>query len=239
MLYSYKGQEPTSLPFRVRLDDGSTRTSLNELSPEELEVLGFVGPIVKPEFNGDTQRIEWVDGEYQVVQLTDDELNENKLKKLQEKKDNINYFQFWNSLVRTEVYKKLRILSSQSLEANTICTELISLFNDAKIGQADQSSIQTCLNILFMNFQFNEEEVEEVWSIMTQNNLDAYYTIPDEEFLSTHTYNPNTCEILGPKPFNSWILANGKWEAPIPYPTDGKSYDWNEDNLNWVEHNIV
>jgi hypothetical protein len=25
------------------------------------------------------------------------------------------------------------------------------------------------------------------------------------------------------------------WEAPTPIPTDGKSYQWNEESLNWVE----
>ena len=35
----------------------------------------------------------------------------------------------------------------------------------------------------------------------------------------------------------SWIRndEHRNWEAPIPYPTDGKRYIWNEDMLNWEE----
>lgn len=38
-----------------------------------------------------------------------------------------------------------------------------------------------------------------------------------------------------PQPFPSWILNEDSclWESPIPYPTDGKYYDWNEEELNW------
>jgi len=25
------------------------------------------------------------------------------------------------------------------------------------------------------------------------------------------------------------------WESSIPYPNDGKVYDWNEDNIEWTE----
>ncbi len=38
-------------------------------------------------------------------------------------------------------------------------------------------------------------------------------------------------------PLPSWILNEDTcvWEAPVAYPTDGKSYDWNEETLTWVE----
>lgn len=40
---------------------------------------------------------------------------------------------------------------------------------------------------------------------------------------------------IAPKPFPSWImLPNGHWEAPIPCPTDGGRYQWNEKNKEWV-----
>ena len=39
-----------------------------------------------------------------------------------------------------------------------------------------------------------------------------------------------------PQPFPSWILNNTTWiwEAPIARPTDGKIYDWSEENKNWI-----
>jgi hypothetical protein len=241
MLYSYKGQEPISLPFRVRLDDGSTRTSLNELSPEELEVLGFVGPIVKPEFDKDTQKIEWVDGEYQVIQLTEEEIAqrvaEKEAEERRQKLENVDYNRFWELLITSGVYKKLRTAASQSLVANTLCTELIALFGDAKAGNPNTGIIQQYMNILFFNFEFTPEEVEELQGFMSDTNLDVVYTLPDAEYLSSHTYDPETNTIVGPAPFESWVLVNGKWEAPVPYPTDGKIYNWNENEVNWIAIN--
>jgi hypothetical protein len=40
-----------------------------------------------------------------------------------------------------------------------------------------------------------------------------------------------------PQPFESWILNNNSylWEPPTPQPTDGKMYNWNEENLAWEE----
>jgi len=38
-----------------------------------------------------------------------------------------------------------------------------------------------------------------------------------------------------PQPFLSWILdeEKGRWNSPVPEPTDGKSYTWNEKNKDW------
>ena len=39
-----------------------------------------------------------------------------------------------------------------------------------------------------------------------------------------------------PKPHSSWTLNHSTWtwEAPTPYPTDGKSYHWDETTKAWV-----
>lgn len=38
-----------------------------------------------------------------------------------------------------------------------------------------------------------------------------------------------------PQPFPSWTLNNTTWtwEAPTPYPTDGKVYTWDEATTSW------
>jgi hypothetical protein len=40
---------------------------------------------------------------------------------------------------------------------------------------------------------------------------------------------------IAPKPFDSWLLDEStcKWQSPVPYPTDGFTYTWNEANLAW------
>ena len=38
------------------------------------------------------------------------------------------------------------------------------------------------------------------------------------------------------QPFQSWVLNHNiwAWEPPIPYPNDGKMYNWDESIKNWV-----
>jgi hypothetical protein len=40
---------------------------------------------------------------------------------------------------------------------------------------------------------------------------------------------------IPPKNFDSWILdeATCQWEPPVPYPTDGFTYFWNEASVDW------
>jgi hypothetical protein len=51
------------------------------------------------------------------------------------------------------------------------------------------------------------------------------------------TYNKTLDAFVPPKPFASWILdeETGLWEAPSEKPDDGKQYNWDESNLQWVE----
>jgi hypothetical protein len=40
---------------------------------------------------------------------------------------------------------------------------------------------------------------------------------------------------ISPKPYNSWDLNRDTclWEAPVPYPTDGDMYTWDEVTTSW------
>ena len=51
-----------------------------------------------------------------------------------------------------------------------------------------------------------------------------------------YTYDSIADAFIEPQPYPSWILdtTTYRWEAPVPYPTDGKMYDWDELNLSWV-----
>lgn len=39
-----------------------------------------------------------------------------------------------------------------------------------------------------------------------------------------------------PQPYPSWVLNTSTWlwEAPVPYPTDGQDYVWDETTQSWV-----
>ncbi len=51
----------------------------------------------------------------------------------------------------------------------------------------------------------------------------------------SHYFDETRDAFIAPKPFNSWILDEEtcQWQAPVPYPTDGLMYEWNEENINW------
>lgn len=51
-----------------------------------------------------------------------------------------------------------------------------------------------------------------------------------------YIYDPVLDAFIPPKPYPSWLLNTETclWEAPVPYPTDGELYMWDEATLSWV-----
>ena len=51
------------------------------------------------------------------------------------------------------------------------------------------------------------------------------------------TYDATRDAFIGPQPYPSWVLneTTCQWEAPVPYPNDGKNYQWDESQQTWVE----
>lgn len=51
------------------------------------------------------------------------------------------------------------------------------------------------------------------------------------------TYDEARDAFIPPKPFDSWLLNEETclWEAPVARPNDGKRYDWDETNQQWIE----
>lgn len=49
------------------------------------------------------------------------------------------------------------------------------------------------------------------------------------------TYDTTRDAFIPPKPYESWSLNETTclWEAPVPRPTDGQRYLWNETDLTW------
>ena len=51
-----------------------------------------------------------------------------------------------------------------------------------------------------------------------------------------YSYDPTLDAFIAPQPYPSWTLdANADWQAPVPMPTDGKMYGWDEAAQSWVE----
>lgn len=51
------------------------------------------------------------------------------------------------------------------------------------------------------------------------------------------TYDTQRDAFIPPKPYPSWILNEGtcNWDSPVPHPTDGKRYFWDESTTSWKE----
>lgn len=56
-----------------------------------------------------------------------------------------------------------------------------------------------------------------------------------------YTYDQRNDVFYAPQPFPSWTISapTWTWQAPVPFPTDGNEYKWNEDQLNWELLNSV
>ena len=51
-----------------------------------------------------------------------------------------------------------------------------------------------------------------------------------------YTYHQGMDAFVPPQPYPSWVLnIDAQWEAPVPMPTDGKRYSWDEQTLSWIE----
>lgn len=52
-----------------------------------------------------------------------------------------------------------------------------------------------------------------------------------------YIYDPVRDAFYAPQPYPSWTLDENTcwWQPPVPYPTDGKIYAWDEATISWVE----
>lgn len=52
-----------------------------------------------------------------------------------------------------------------------------------------------------------------------------------------YKYDSGRDAFIPPQPFVSWTLNEDScdWDPPVSYPSDGKSYQWDELTMNWVE----
>jgi len=54
-------------------------------------------------------------------------------------------------------------------------------------------------------------------------------------------YDEQYDAFIPPKPYPSWILNEDtcQWYTPVPHPSDGKDYIWNEDIFNWEQISLT
>lgn len=80
-----------------------------------------------------------------------------------------------------------------------------------------------------------------VWKQTSYNTHGGVHDNGGTPFRKNHagikyTYDETRDAFIPPQPYPSWVLneTTCQWQAPIPYPTDGNKYTWDEPTKTWV-----
>lgn len=75
---------------------------------------------------------------------------------------------------------------------------------------------------------------DTIWA-QTSYNANFRYNYAGIGYTFDATPAPNGA-FIAPKPYPSWLLNTStfQWQAPVPYPNDGKMYYWDEATQSWV-----
>jgi hypothetical protein len=166
------GNDPQILPDMWKSSpDDETTIDLAELTDEELNALGWKGPIQMPPLPGTsyfTHDYQWnkQTREYDATEAPE-----------HDRKNRVQYQQFWERLLNTTAYLTIKTASTQSLQANTLATEFIVLMSDARKGQINESKIQEILFEILENIEFTTEELEEIKEAFTESGMFIVYTL--------------------------------------------------------------
>ena len=103
---------------------------------------------------------------------------------------------------------------------------------------------QEWVDYLYLSQPYNSEPPYPSWTWSTETG----WTAPVEKVEGKNYWNEEAQEwtktpVLEPKPFDSWIIQEVEsesgiyceWGAPVEKPSDGNSYIWDEEKINWVE----
>lgn len=91
--------------------------------------------------------------------------------------DQCDYYAFWNALLISNVYQRIRAQAIQSLNVNTCCTEFIAAISDAKAGHANKNALQACMTLLMNALTLTTEETTELEQVLKTGNLDKVYKL--------------------------------------------------------------
>lgn len=79
---------------------------------------------------------------------------------------------------------------------------------------------------------FDDPTEELLQKFKEESNVDLLISLKDKKVILGSTWDGQ--DFIDPKPYESWILnSHKKWESPVPYPEDDKSYYWDESSISW------
>ena len=91
------------------------------------------------------------------------------------------------------------------------------------------------------NFINNMYNTRDVWKQTSYNTIGNKHNAGGTPLRGNYAgigyqYDQANDVFYAPQPFNSWTLdkTTWLWTSPVPYPTDGNKYTWNETTKTWV-----
>ena len=116
---------------------------------------------------------------------------------------------------------------------NNEVIEVLSVHND--VATTEQAGAE------FLN---NLYKTNDVWKQTSYNTKGGEHILGGTPFRKNHagigyTYDEDRDAFIPKQLYPSWTLneTTCRWEAPSAIPNDGKKYDWNETNQEWVVDN--
>jgi len=136
---------------------------------------------------------------------------------------------FLLKLKSTSFYQKICKESVYDPKLNMIFSNF--LFNLLILEDIRNIAIE--LTSFFAAINFTENELDEIEEIFSELNID--FTLPSKEEIAKISFDYDNFAVKNEmtKPFESWIWDGSKWESPVPYPTTGYSYIWDESAKEW------
>jgi hypothetical protein len=111
------------------------------------------------------------------------------------------------------------------IDENWIVEEVIVVSNNALLNQhgieCDWLGEQFCQQLYGAHTKW----------IQTSYNGKKYKNFAGVKY----SFDPHRHAFIPPKPYKSWLLDENtcRWKPPIPCPTDGAFYHWNDESQQW------
>ena len=91
-----------------------------------------------------------------------------------------------------------------------------------------------------VDFLNNLFSTNDNWKQTSYNTIGGVHKLSGTPFRKNYagvgyTYDEARDAFIEPQPYPSWTLNEDtcQWEAPVAFPNDGKSYNWNESTTSW------
>ena len=116
----------------------------------------------------------------------------------------------------------------------------------AHFAKLDENNIVTCVTVGRQEDDGKEAELYartgDVYKQTSYNTHGGVHVLGGTPLRKNYagigyTYDPVRDAFIPPKPYASWVLNEDTclWGSSVPYPIDGKRYEWDETIINWVE----